>query len=54
MDAGLQELYRALAQSPAREELEEYFGEGFFDSYENEETLWDESFTALLEECGIQ
>lgn len=50
VDAGLQELYQALAQSPAREELEEYFGEGFFDSYENEETLWDESFTALLEE----
>ena len=52
VDAGLQELYRALAQSPAREELEqeEYFGEGFFDSYEDEESVWDETFTAMLEE----
>ena len=52
VDAGLQELYRALAQSPAREKLEqeEYFGEGFFDSYEDEETVWDETFTAMLEE----
>ena len=48
VDAGLQELYRALAQSPAREKLEqeEYFGEGFFDSYEDEESVWDETFTA--------
>lgn len=51
VDAALQTLYRALAQSPAREELEQdYFGEGFFDSYEEEETLWDETFTAMLEE----
>ena len=52
VDAALQELYRALAQSPAREKLEqdEYFGEGFFDSYEDEETVWDETFTAMLEE----
>lgn len=51
VDAALQELYRALAQSPARAELEQdYFGEGFFDSYEGEETLWDETFTAMLEE----
>ena len=52
VDAGLQELYRALAQSPAREKLEqeEYFGEGFFDSYEDEESVWDETFTAMLEE----
>ena len=52
VDAALQELYRALAQSPAREELEqeEYFGEGFFDSYEDEESVWDETFTAMLEE----
>ena len=52
VDAALQELYRALAQSPAREKLEqeEYFGEGFFDSYENEESVWDETFTAMLEE----
>ena len=52
VDAALQELYRALAQSPAREKLEqeEYFGEGFFDSYEDEESVWDETFTAMLEE----
>lgn len=52
VDAGLQELYRALARSPAREKLEqdEYFGEGFFDSYEDEESVWDETFTAMLEE----
>ena len=52
VDAGLQELYRALAKSPAREKLEqeEYFGEGFFDSYEDEESVWDETFTAMLEE----
>ncbi len=28
----------------------EYFGEGFFDSYEDEESVWDETFTAMLEE----
>ena len=50
-DAALQELYRALARSPARAELEQdYFGEGFFNSYEGKETLWDEAFTAMLEE----
>ena len=49
VDAMLEELYYALAQSPLREELEAeaYFGEGFFDSYEGE-NLWDETFTALM------
>ena len=40
-----------LADSPIRYELEadDYFGEGFFDGYEGE-SLWDEGFSALLEE----
>ena len=48
-DAALEELYYALAKSPCREELEgeDYFGEGFFDSYDGENN-WDEDFTALL------
>ena len=51
VDAMLEELYYALAKSPLREELEgeEYFGEGYFDSYDGE-NLWDETFTALLEQ----
>lgn len=51
VDAALEELYYALAKSPCREELEtdDYFGEGFFDSYEGENS-WDTQFTALLEQ----
>ena len=50
VDAALQTLYHTLAASPVRAELEEdYFGAGFFDGYE-EDTLWDETFTAMLEE----
>ena len=50
-DAGLDELYRALARSPFRRELEseEYFGAGYFDVYEGESTM-DEGFVALMEE----
>ncbi len=49
-DAGLDTLYYALADSPHRQALEEdYFTEGFFDSYEGE-SLWDEDFTALMEQ----
>lgn len=49
--AGLDRLYRALAQSPLREQLEtqEYFGKDYFDSYEGE-TLFQETFLALLEQ----
>lgn len=48
VDAALDELYYALAKSPVREALEaEYFGEGFFDSYEGE-SYWDETYEALL------
>ena len=55
-DAGLEELYRALAQSPIRDKLEEdrYFGPDFFDAYEGE-SVWDETFLALLEkESALQ
>ena len=49
VDAALEELYYALEKSPCRAELEseEYFGEGYFDSYEGE-NHWDEEFVALL------
>ena len=51
VDAMLEELYYALAKSPCREALEgeDYFGAGYFDSYEGE-NLWDAEFTAMLEE----
>ena len=52
VDAGLQELYYALAESPIRNALENaYFGKDFFLAYEGE-NLWDEAFLALLEEEG--
>ena len=49
VDAALDQLLYALADSPLREELEtaEYFGEGFFAAYEGE-SLWDDTFTALM------
>lgn len=49
-DAMLEELYYALAKSPCLAELEgeDYFGPGYFDSYQGENN-WDEEFTALLE-----
>lgn len=48
-DAGLDELYYALAKSPMLETLEgdDYFGEGYFDSYQGE-SVWDETFTDLM------
>ena len=50
VDAMLEELYYALAKSPWLEELEseEYFGPGYFDSYQGENN-WDAEFTALLQ-----
>ena len=50
VDAMLEELYYALAKSPCLEELEseEYFGDGYFDSYQGENN-WDEKYTALME-----
>lgn len=55
-DAGLDQLMYALADSPLRKELEheDYFGEGYFDAYDGE-SLWDEEFTALMEqEASLQ
>lgn len=51
VDAMLEELYYALAKSPCLKELEsdEYFGAGYFDSYQGENN-WDAEFTALLEQ----
>lgn len=50
VDAGLDTLYRALAQSPCRTELEgeDYFGAGYFRDYESE-TIWDQGYMALME-----
>ena len=47
--AALDQIYRTLAKTPYREELEseEYFGTGFFDDYEGE-SFYDEVFTELL------
>lgn len=51
VDAGLEELYYALAESPCLEELEteQYFGTGFFDAYQGE-SVYDESFISMLEQ----
>lgn len=50
VDAGLEELYYALAESPIRKELEEdYFGEGYFDSYDGE-SVYSQEFLALMEQ----
>lgn len=50
VDAWLEELYRVLAASPLREELESdrYFGADYFDPYEGE-SFWSEEFMALME-----
>lgn len=50
-DAALDRLLYDLAACPLKEELEaeEYFGEGFFDAFEGE-SLWDDTFTAMMEE----
>ncbi len=50
VEAGLEELYVALADSPIRDQLESdaYFGAGYFDYYEDGST-WDETFLALME-----
>ena len=50
-DAGLDALYRALAKSPYRTQLEgeDYFGAGYFDAYEGE-SLWDETLLTYLEQ----
>ncbi len=55
-DAALEDLYCALAASPARKELESdaYFGADYFDSYEDG-GMYDETFMALLDrESALQ
>ena len=54
VDGGMDQLFYALAESPFREELEreDLFGEGFFDAYMGE-SVWDDTFTALMEEEAI-
>lgn len=54
VDASFDRLLYALADCPLKEELEaeEYFGEGFFDYYEGE-SLWDDTFTAMMEEEAV-
>lgn len=51
VDAGLDSLYRALAKSPIRDTLEtdEYFGAGYFESYEGE-SIYDEFLLLLMEQ----
>lgn len=51
VDAGMDQLFYALAKSSLKEQLEaeEYFGDGFFDEYSGE-SIWDETFTALMEQ----
>ena len=51
LNAGLDELYRTLAASPWRGDLEDvnYFGPDFFDSYEGE-SGWTNTFIAMLKE----
>lgn len=48
-DAGLDRLYRSLAKSPLRQTLEgdDYFGPGYFDSFEGE-SIYDEYMMQLL------
>lgn len=50
-DAEMEAVYRALAASSLREQLEgeDYFGAGFFDAYEGE-SLWDEGLLSLMEQ----
>ena len=51
VSAGIDQLMYVLADSPHRETLEtdEFYGEDYFDDYEGE-SIWDETFTALMEE----
>ena len=51
VSAGMDQLLYALADCSLRQELEaeEYFGAGFFDYYDGD-SLWDDTFTALMNE----
>lgn len=56
VDGMLDDLYRALASSPLRRELEsdDYFGAGFFDAYEGESVYTGEFLTLTEEESGLR
>ena len=56
VDGMLDDLYRALASSPLRRELEsdDYFGTGFFDAYEGESVYTGEFLTLTEEESGLR
>ena len=51
LEAALDRLHYALANCPLRTQLEaeDLFGAGYFDDYQGE-SVWDETFTALMEE----
>ena len=50
VDAAMDNMLYCLADCPLKEELEagDFFGEDFFDAYQGE-SIWDETFTALME-----
>lgn len=54
VDAALDRFYRVLAQSALREQLEgdDYFGAGYFDSYEGE-SIYDDYFTDLMNQEAV-
>ena len=54
VDAAMDGMFYALAASDFREQLEreDLFGEGFFDDYMGE-SVWDETFTAMMEEEAV-
>lgn len=54
IEAGLEDLYCALAKSPIRQELETdaYFGADFFDDYEDG-GVWDEELLGYMDEEGL-
>ena len=54
VDAGLDRLYRSLAQSPIRQILEgdDYFGAGYFDSYDGE-SIYDPQLMQMLSQDAL-
>lgn len=56
VDAGLEELYYALASSPILEQLEgeDYFGPGFFDAYQGEYQVDEELMQLMEQELELQ
>lgn len=51
VEQGLEDVYRALAASPLREDLESesYFGDGFFDSYDGD-SFWTQELSDLTDQ----